>query len=70
MILVLNVGRVFMLAWIGYALVLLFAPSLLHKPPAPISGSVQALVAFALGYLLDRALSVARRRRAERDSGV
>jgi hypothetical protein len=70
MILVLNVGRVFMLAWIAYALVLLFAPGLLHEPPAPMSGTIQALVAFALGHLLDRALSAARRRKAERDSGV
>jgi hypothetical protein len=69
MILVLNVGRLFMLAWIAYALVLLFAPGLVHKPPAPMSGTIQALVAFALGHLLDRALSVARRRKAARASG-
>jgi hypothetical protein len=69
MILVLNVGRLFMLAWIAYALVLLFAPSLLHQPPAPMSGTIQALAAFALGHLLDRALSVARRRKTARDSG-
>jgi hypothetical protein len=68
---VLNVGRFLMVAWIVYALLLVFAPGILHSPPAEISGAIQAVVAFVLGHLMDRALSVIRRRRAERsDTGL
>jgi len=66
MIAVLNVGRFLMVAWIVYALLLVFAPGILHRPPAEMSGAIQAVVAFVLGHLMDRALSVIRRRRAER----
>jgi hypothetical protein len=66
-------GRV----WIAYALLLVFAPGLVHRPADPIGGTIQALVAFGLGYLMDRALSIVLRRRAlsaqgepsERDHG-
>ena len=64
MIILLNVGRALMVAWIGYALLLMFAPSLLHKPADPFGGAMQALAAFGLGYLMDRALSFVLRRRA------
>jgi hypothetical protein len=64
MIVLLNLGRALMVAWIAYALLLLFAPALLHQQPDPIGGAVQALIAFGLGYLLDRALSFVLRRRA------
>ena len=64
MIILLNVGRALMVVWIGYALLLMFAPSLLHKPADPYSGAVQGLAAFGLGYLMDRALSLLLRRRA------
>jgi len=77
MIGLLNVGRALMVAWIAYALLLLFAPALLHRPPDPIGGALQALTAFGLGYLLDRVLSFVLRRKAlsaqsdpsERDHG-
>ena len=77
MIILLNLGRGLMVAWIAYALLLIFAPALLHRPPDPIGGAIQALTAFGLGYLLDRALSFVLRRRAlsargdpsERDHG-
>jgi hypothetical protein len=65
MIILLNLGRALMAAWIGYALLLMFAPGLLHRPPDQISGAAQALIAFGLGYLMDRALGVVLRRRAQ-----
>jgi hypothetical protein len=64
MIILLNFGRALMVAWIGYALLLMFAPSLLHKPADFYSGAIQGLTAFGLGYLMDRALSLVLRRRA------
>ena len=64
MIIVLNVGRALMVAWIGYALLLMFAPGLLHRPADPFSGAIQALTAFGLGYFMDHALSFVLRRRA------
>jgi hypothetical protein len=77
MIVLLNLGRALMVTWIAYALVLLFAPGIVHRPADPIGGAIQALIAFGLGYLMDRALSIVLRRRAlsaqidstERDRG-
>jgi uncharacterized membrane-anchored protein len=77
MIVLLNLGRALMVVWIAYALLLVFAPGLVHRPADPIGGTIQALVAFGLGYLMDRALSIVLRRRAlsaqgepsERDHG-
>jgi hypothetical protein len=65
MIILLNVSRALMVAWISYALLLMFAPSLLHKPADFYSGVIQGLAAFGLGYLMDRALSLVLRRRAQ-----
>jgi hypothetical protein len=53
MIAVLNLGRVLMMAWIAYTLVLLFEPALLHHAPDPIGASIQALVAFGENTNLD-----------------
>jgi hypothetical protein len=53
-----------MVLWVAYGLLLMFAPSVVHSAPNPTSGAIQALVAFAIGYLLDRILSVVLRRRA------
>jgi hypothetical protein len=64
MIILLNLGRALMVVWIVYALLLIFAPGVLHRPPDQLGGSIQALIAFALGYLMDRALSFMLRRRA------
>jgi hypothetical protein len=77
MIVLLNLGRALMVIWIAYALLLLFAPGLMHRPADPIGSAIQALIAFGLGYLMDRALSIVLRRRArsvqddpsERDHG-
>jgi hypothetical protein len=66
MIIALHVGRVLMVFWVLYSLFLLFAPHILHQPPNDVVASVNALVAFALGHLMDRALGVLRRRKAER----
>jgi uncharacterized membrane-anchored protein len=63
MIVLLNLGRALMVVWIAYALLLVFAPALLHRSPDPIGGAIQALTAFGLGYLLDRALSVVLRQK-------
>ena len=62
---------------IAYAILLIFAPELLHQPPDQIGGAIQALTAFGLGYLMNRSLSFVLRRRAlsaqsdpsERDDG-
>jgi hypothetical protein len=64
MIIALHVGRALMLVWIVYALFLLFAPHLLHQPPNDVFASVNALGAFALGHLMDRALGAWQRRKA------
>jgi hypothetical protein len=77
MIILLNLGRAAMVAWIAYALLLIFAPGVLHRPPDQVGGAIQALTAFGLGYAMDRALSLLLRRRAvaaqtdrcERDPG-
>jgi hypothetical protein len=53
-----------MVLWIAYGLLLILAPSVVHSPPRPTSGAIQAILAFAIGYLLDRALSVVLRRKA------
>jgi hypothetical protein len=66
MVVLINIGRLAMAAWIVYGLVLIFAPSWLHRPPDQMSGIIQCLLAYALGYLLDRLLGVLRRRRAVR----
>jgi hypothetical protein len=63
MIAVLNLGRLLMVGWIVYGFVLIFAPALLHRPPDQVGGAIQVGVAFALGWLLDRALSAVHRRR-------
>jgi hypothetical protein len=64
MIILLNIGRLLMVAWVAYGLLLIFAPSIVHKAPDQTSGIIQVVVAYALGYLLDRGLGVVRRRRA------
>jgi hypothetical protein len=77
MIILLNLGWALMVVWIAYALMLVFAPALMQRAADPIGGVVQALIAFGLGYLSDRVLSIVLRRRAlsaqsdppERDHG-
>jgi hypothetical protein len=67
MIALLNLGRLLMVAWIVYGLVLIFAPALLHRSSDQVGGAIQVGVAFGLGWLLDRALSAVQRRRAGRE---
>jgi hypothetical protein len=69
MIALLNLGRFLMVGWIVYGLVLIFAPALLHRSPDQIGGAIQVGVAFGLGWLMDRALSMVQRRRASREGG-
>jgi len=64
MIIALQIGGVLMVVWIIYTLFLLFAPHVLHQPPNDVVASVNALAAFALGHLMDRALGILRRRKA------
>jgi hypothetical protein len=64
MILLLNIARGLTVLWVAYGLLLMFAPSVVHSPPNPTSGAIQAIAAFAIGYLLDRILSVVLRRQA------
>lgn len=64
MIILLNLGRLLMVAWIIYALILLFAPNYLHRPPDNLGASLQAVAAFVLGHLMDRAIGMLRRRKA------
>lgn len=67
MTILLNVGRLLMVAWVVYGLLLIFAPSIIHKPPDQTNGIIQVVIAYSLGYLLDRALGLVRRRRANAD---
>ena len=67
MITLLNIGRFLMVVWIGYALLLVFAPSVVHSRPNMISGAIQAVAAFAIGFLLDRVLGLVLRRKAARE---
>ena len=64
MIILLNIGRLLMVAWVVYGLLLIFAPSIIHKPTDQTSGIIQVVIAYSLGYLLDRTLGLVRRRRA------
>jgi hypothetical protein len=64
MIILLNVGRLLMVIWIVYSLVLTFAPQFLHQQPNRFSGLIQCVCAYAVGYLLDRMLSKVRRQKA------
>jgi hypothetical protein len=66
MIMLLNLGRLAMVAWIVYALILLFAPHYLHRPPDNVGAAIQAVAAFVLGNLMDRAIGMLRRRKAAR----
>jgi hypothetical protein len=65
MVLLINVGRFLMMAWVIYALLLILAPGVIHQPPNQTSGIIQGVIAFIIGNLLDRALGRLRRRRAE-----
>jgi hypothetical protein len=67
MILILNFGRLLMVAWLLYAILLMFAPHLLNQPSSRWSGVIQAAVAFIVGNLLDRAVGALRRRKAQRE---
>ena len=64
MIILLNIGRLLMVVWVVYGLLLIFAPNVIHKAPDQTNGIIQVVIAYSLGYLLDRALGLARRRRA------
>jgi hypothetical protein len=64
MTVLINIGRAAMALWVVYSLVLIFAPAWVHQMPNLKAGIIQFLVAYSLGYLLDRALSVLRRRKA------
>jgi hypothetical protein len=65
MIALINVGRFLMVLWVAYGLLLMFAPGVVHSRPNAASGAIQAIAAFAIGYLLDRALSIVLRRKAQ-----
>jgi hypothetical protein len=64
-----NLGRLLMVGWVVYALLLIFAPKFIHQAPNLTSGIVQFLVAFLLGHLLDRALGTLRRRAKNMEAG-
>jgi hypothetical protein len=64
MIILINIGRIAMIAWVIYSLLLIFAPSVIHRQPDQMSGIIQFLIAYAAGYSLDRVLSAVRRRKA------
>ena len=69
MIMLLSLGRLLMVVWIIYALILLFAPHYLHRSPDNFGASMQAVAAFVLGHLMDRAIGMLRRRRAMQTAG-
>jgi hypothetical protein len=64
MIVLINIGRAAMALWVVYSLLLIFAPAWIHQVPDQESGIVQFLAAYALGFLMDRGLSVVRRKKA------
>jgi hypothetical protein len=64
MIILINIGRIAMIGWVIYSLLLIFAPSFIHREPDQVGGIIQFLIAYAAGYSLDRVLSAVRRRRA------
>ena len=64
MIILINIGRAAMIAWVIYSLLLIFAPSIIHRQPDQMGGIIQFLIAYAAGFLLDRVLAVLRRRKA------
>lgn len=66
MIALINVARIGLVAWILYALYLLFSPHFFHTRPHDLNAAGQALGAFALGYVMDRILGMLRRRQAAR----
>jgi hypothetical protein len=59
-----NIARFLMAGWIVYALLLIFLPSVVHQVPDKTSGIVQFIIAYSIGFLLDRLLGLLRRRRA------
>lgn len=65
MIVLINIGRAAMLIWVIYGLFLIFAPNVIHRQPALVSGVIQCLIAYAIGYALDRVLAALRRREAQ-----
>jgi hypothetical protein len=64
MIALLNFGRLLMVVWIAYSLVLIFAPQYVYQQKNPISGLIQCVCAYCVGYLLDRLLSKVKRQKA------
>jgi putative flippase GtrA len=70
MIAMLNVGRFLMVLWVIYGVVVIFAPQYVHQQKNPISGLIQCVCAYVVGYLLDRQLSKARRQKAAESEPV
>jgi hypothetical protein len=68
MIVLINVGRLAMVVWVIYSLLLVFAPAYIHRQPNPVSGISQFVLAYGVGYALDRVLGVLRRRKAAREA--
>jgi hypothetical protein len=64
MIVLINIGRAAMALWVVYSLLQIFAPVWIHQLPNLKSGLIQFLLAYTLGFLMDRGLSVYRRRKA------
>jgi hypothetical protein len=64
MIVVINIGRLAMVIWVVYSLLLIFAPHFIHRQPNQVSGIIQFVLAYGIGYLLDRLLGTVRRRKA------
>jgi hypothetical protein len=64
MIVLINVGRIVLALWALYSLVLILAPSWVHHAPDQKGGIIQFVVAYSLGFGLDRILAVFRRRKA------
>jgi hypothetical protein len=68
MIVLINIGRLAMLVWVIYSLLLIFAPAYIHRQPNQVGGIIQFVLAYGLGYLLDRVLGVLRQRKAAREA--
>lgn len=62
MIALLNIGRLLMLGWVLYSVVLIFFPQLVNHPPDRVGGAIQFVVAYSIGWGLDRLLGMVKRR--------
>jgi hypothetical protein len=68
MVVALNIGRLLMLCWVLYSVVLIFFPESVNHAPDRVGGAIQFVVAYTIGWGLDRLLGMVKRRRLAADA--